>query len=131
VGRVGGQLPLHATGAGKVILAHASNEFRNRALSRTLTRYTEHTITSPEVMKEEIENIRKRRYATALEERTIGIVSYAVPIFEHGSDSVVIAAASVLVESREDGVLNALHPAAADISRALRKLGSSHPFDVL
>ncbi|NUP20270.1 MAG: IclR family transcriptional regulator [Streptomyces sp.] len=131
VGRVGGQLPLHSTGAGKVILAYAPNEFRNRILNRPLTRYTEHTITTPEAMKEELENIRRRGYATSLEERTIGIVSYAVPIFEHGSDSVVIAAVSVLVESREDGVLNALRPAAVDISRALRKLPSTHSLDGL
>jgi DNA-binding IclR family transcriptional regulator len=132
VGRVGGRLPLHATGAGKAILAYSPAEVRKRILGRTLTQYTSHTITLPQRLKEDLDNIRRRGYATCFEERQIGIDSYAFPIFEHASDNVVVAAVSVLVGTgsrEEDGLLNALRPAALQISRALRKASPSHSFD--
>ncbi|WP_188191202.1 IclR family transcriptional regulator [Nonomuraea sp. SYSU D8015] len=134
VGRVGGRMPLHATGAGKVILAYSPVEMRKRILSRKLTRYTDHTITSPQQLKAELKAIRERGYAICYEERLIGIDSYAFPIFEHGSDSVVVAAVSVLVgagQREADGLINALRSAASQISRALRKTPLVHPFDGL
>ncbi|MEV4219177.1 IclR family transcriptional regulator [Nonomuraea sp. NPDC049725] len=134
VGRVGGRLPLHATGVGKAILAYSPADVRKRILSRNLTAYTCHTITSPQRLREDLAGIRERGYATCHQERQLGVDSYAFPVFEYGTESVVVAAVSVLVEvrSREpDGLLDALRPAALQISRALRKLPLHHPFDGL
>lgn len=132
VGRVGGRIPLHATGAGKVLLAYATADVRKRILNRTLTRYTNRTVTSPQRLKAELETVRERSYATCHGERTAGINSYAVPIFEHGSDCVVVASISVLVgvgPREADGLLDALRPAAQQITRALRKTSLSQSFD--
>ncbi|GAA3543200.1 IclR family transcriptional regulator [Nonomuraea rosea] len=133
LGRVGGRLPLHATGAGKVILAYASPEIRKSVLNRTLTRYTQHTIITPQRLYEDLSTIQERGYATCYQERQIGINSYAFPIFEHGTDTIA-AAVSVLVgvgPKEADGLLNVLRPAARDISRAWRKPPLDPSFDVL
>ncbi|MBW0116621.1 IclR family transcriptional regulator, partial [Pseudonocardia abyssalis] len=45
--RVGGRLPLHATGVGLVLLAHAPPELQEQVLAAPLRRYTDRTICSP------------------------------------------------------------------------------------
>jgi DNA-binding IclR family transcriptional regulator len=131
VGRVGGRLPLHATGVGKAILAHSPADVRKRILNRTLQPYTPHTITCPQQLRAELAVIREQGYAICREERTIGLNSFAVPIHEHGTDTVAVASVSVLVQAtpkEADGLLNILRPVAVQISRALRKTPLNHPF---
>ncbi|MEU7832596.1 MULTISPECIES: IclR family transcriptional regulator [unclassified Nonomuraea] len=132
VGRVGGRLPLHATCVGKAILAYAPAEVRKRILQSKLASYTSYTITSPQCLKDELNDIRKYGYAACHQERTIGLNSYAVPVLQHGSENILLAAVAVLIEvgpKEADGLLNALRPAAVQISRALRKAPIKYPFD--
>ncbi|HEY4420454.1 MAG TPA: IclR family transcriptional regulator, partial [Pseudonocardia sp.] len=46
--RVGGRLPLHATGVGQVLLAFGGPELQERVLAGTLKRYTDRTLCDPE-----------------------------------------------------------------------------------
>jgi DNA-binding IclR family transcriptional regulator len=119
VSRVGSRLPMHATGVGKVLLAHAPDEVQEQALS-SLARLTPYTVTQPARLREQLENVRRDGYAITVEEMTLGACSIAVPI--HRPDAEVVAAVGIVVPSlRRDRsrLLAALQVAARGISRSL------------
>jgi DNA-binding IclR family transcriptional regulator len=93
-GRAGGRLPLHASSSGKVLLAYAEPGIRDAVLALPLARYTPNTITDPEVLRLELERIRRDGVATSENELTPGSVSCAAPVF--GPPEVGIAAVSLL-----------------------------------
>jgi len=74
---VGSRVPLHATGIGKLLLAHLP-----RRLLRVLpmTQLTDRTITDPDRLEDELAAIRRRGYAANDQENTPGLIGVAVPI---------------------------------------------------
>ncbi|HEY7536558.1 MAG TPA: IclR family transcriptional regulator [Gaiellaceae bacterium] len=66
----------HATAAGKVMLA-----FTGRRLEPPLRAYTERTITDPEELEAELEQVRRRGWAEAFEEREPNLNAIAAPVF--------------------------------------------------
>lgn len=118
VSTVGSRLPLHATGVGKVLLAHAPEEVIVDALSR-LPRATPYTITHPARMREQLQQVRRDGYATTVEEMTLGACSVAVPILAAGR---VVAALGVVVPSLKRDrarLVAALQVAAHGVGRSL------------
>lgn len=118
VSNVGSTLPMHATGVGKVLLAHAPERVRRRVLG-ALTPVTPHTITRPAVLSAQLDRVRRDGYATTEEEMTLGACSVAVPVRDRDE---VVAAVGVVVRSlrRDRGRLTAaLQVAAQGISRQL------------
>jgi DNA-binding IclR family transcriptional regulator len=82
---VGKAFPLHSTGMGKVLLAHASTEDVRRLSKRRLQAYTKHTITDSKALREELVRIREQGYALDREEITRGLMCVAAPIYDaHG-----------------------------------------------
>jgi DNA-binding IclR family transcriptional regulator len=76
VSRLGRPSIAHATSAGKVMLA-----FSGRTLpSGPLRAYTPRTITDRKMLAREIERIRERGYAQAIEEREPGLSAIAAPV---------------------------------------------------
>jgi DNA-binding IclR family transcriptional regulator len=119
ISRAGDRLPLHATGVGKVLLAHAEPDLIDNVLAH-LTRVTEYTITEPGRMRRELAEVRKRRYARTSEEMTLGTCSVAVPV--HDRDGVVVAALGLVVPSRRRDLARlapALEVAARSITRRM------------
>ena len=90
---VGRRTPLHATSAGKVFLAHVSPDRRADYLSRSLERFTKHTITDRRHLEEQLATVRDRGYGFTLEELEIGLAAVAAPIRD--LDGQVVAAVSV------------------------------------
>ncbi len=124
VSRVGGRSPLHATGVGKILLAHASREFQETVLAATLKRYTPHTIVMPGLLMRSLQEIRATGIARCAEELSLGTVSVAAPV--HGPDGRVVAALSVVSHTVTHtrslaAVEPALRLAAKSISRELAK----------
>ena len=120
VSTIGSRLPLHATGVGKALLAHAPAEVVRYCLSH-LTRHTTHTITAPGQLVEQLRRIRSDGYATTTEEMSIGACSVAVPV-RAGPDGAVTAALGVVVpDLRRDRarLVAALRVAAHGIGRSL------------
>lgn len=122
VSRVGGRSPLHATGVGKILLAHAPRELQQAVLAAGLRRYTPHTIVMPGLLMRSLQEVRATGIARCAEELSPGTVSVAVPI--HGPDRRVVAALSVVshtvVHSRSLAAVEpALRLAARSISREL------------
>lgn len=125
VSRIGGRLPLHCTGVGKVLLAHAPAEVVSEALDRPV-RYTPFTVVQPAVLAGQLERIRRDGFATTVDEMTVGASSIAVPIVRPttGCAEVVAALGIVVVHLRRDRprLLAALDIAARGVGRLLAGL---------
>jgi IclR family acetate operon transcriptional repressor len=92
--RLGGVMPLHCTGVGKILLAYQSGGLLNQ-VARTpgFPRFTPQTITSLAKLKKELEQIREQGYALDQEEAVKGVRCVAGPVFDHTGR--VVAAFSV------------------------------------
>jgi sugar lactone lactonase YvrE len=81
--RVGVRLPVHATAAGKVIVAHMESLAQQALLDRLpLQPFTGHTLTRREALKSELDLTRARGYAVEYLEHEDGVVSVAAPILD-------------------------------------------------
>lgn len=118
--KIAGRLPVHATSSGLVLLANAPAEYQDTILARTLTKFTETTLTDPAVLRRHLAEIRQRGFAAmpgVIVPESSGI---AVPVF--GPDNSVRAALSVVVPRNEENAparVPVLMAAARGISRAL------------
>jgi DNA-binding IclR family transcriptional regulator len=113
---------LHATAIGKVLLAYASPDLIEDLFDAGLRPFTPNTITTRKRLREQLEVIRHEGCAYDREERTLGLVSVAVPIRDRGGETV--AALSVLgpVETyrgRMDRMRDELFASRAEIERRL------------
>jgi IclR family pca regulon transcriptional regulator len=80
---VGTRFPLHATSLGNVLLAFQPNDAIEKFFkTATLSRFTEHTITTPNALRERLARVRATGYDSALDELDYGIVSVAAPVFD-------------------------------------------------
>jgi DNA-binding IclR family transcriptional regulator len=125
---VGQLTPLHATSSGKVLLAHLDGERRAEAFAAGLEGYTTRTVTSRAVLEQQLDEVRRRGYAVAVEEYEVGLNAMAAPVrSQHGA---VVAAVSVsgpayrLTEERMHEFATALIGGADEISRRLGHLGN-------
>jgi DNA-binding IclR family transcriptional regulator len=120
VSTVGSRLPMHATGVGKVLLAHAPPEVQTRVFAR-LSRMTPYTITRPEVLRAQLDRIRRDGVATTSEEMSLGACSLAVPVVRSSDDAVAAAIGVVVPTLKRDRqrLLGALQVAARGIGRLL------------
>ena len=117
--RAGRPLPLHTTGVGKVLLAHAPREVVEAALAG-LTYETRYTIVEPGRFARELAAVRRNGFARTSEEMTLGTCSVAVPIVGPTGD--VVAALGLVIRTvRRDltRYVPALLVASASITRDL------------
>ncbi|GAB2729205.1 hypothetical protein GCM10010442_58420 [Kitasatospora kifunensis] len=91
--RPGGTLPVHATSAGKLLLAHAPREDQRAVAEQGLARYTPYTITAPGQLLRELCLVRRGEVAYSREELQLGTASVAAPV--RGTGGEVIAALTV------------------------------------
>jgi DNA-binding IclR family transcriptional regulator len=120
VNTVGSRLPLHATGVGKVLLAHAPVDVQQQVME-SLTRVTPHTITQPGLLRRQLARVLRDDYATTVEEMSLGSCSVAVPI-RNGIR--VVAALGLVVPSlrtERPRMVSALQVAARSIGRLLQE----------
>lgn len=119
VSTVGSRLPLHSTGVGKVLLAHAPEELRRRVLATPLPRLTAYTVTEPARLDRQLARVCQDGYATTVEEMTLGACTVAVPV--RVGDSVVAALGIVVPDLRRTRaqLVTALQVAARGIGRNL------------
>lgn len=132
VSRVGGRLPLHATGVGKILLAWAPDDVQREVLA-TLTGLTPYTITQAGRLREQLRRIRQEGYAQTVEEMTLGACSVAVPVRRttsgDGRTGEVVAALGLVVPDLRRGrarLVSALQVAAAGIGRGLPPSADFH-----
>jgi DNA-binding IclR family transcriptional regulator len=118
VSTVGSRLPMHATGVGKVLLAHAPDAVRRAALS-DLPRVTPYTVVHPGRLTGQLERVRRDGYAQTSEEMSLGACSVAAPV-RATSGEVVAALGVVVADLRSRArLIAALTVAARGIGRGL------------
>lgn len=115
--------PLHAGGASMVLLAYAEPSIRDRVLEGPLERFSPHTITDPERLREALLLIRSNRYNVALNDLDDGAFSVAAPIRNASGEIIAglsVAGASVrLDEVRRANYIEKVVAAAEEISERL------------
>ncbi len=118
---VGRRDPMHVTSPGKVFLAEMPPSELARFLESEVVAFTEHTITDPLRLREELQRVRDQGYASTVEELELGLAAVAVPI--RALDGRVIAALSVsgptvrLTPDRIPDLAGRLRAGAAQISQ--------------
>lgn len=119
--RVGRRLPLHASGPGKVLLAHAPPDLLEEVLARGLPRLASGTITDPARLRAVLADIRRVGYCLSRDEMTEGASTVAAPITGRAGE--VVASLSAVVPSGTANLqllVPAVRVAAAGVTRALR-----------
>ena len=121
---IGDRAPMYATGAGKAILAHLSEDEVSRYLSAvTLASMTKNTITEPALLMRELKNIRVKGVAYSREEYQQGVSAIAAPVFNFYGDvagSVTVTMPTIrFIAEQKRFIEPRLLKAAAKISRQL------------
>jgi DNA-binding IclR family transcriptional regulator len=122
--RIGPRVVAYCSALGRALLAYLTNSEIKAYLDRTeLISFTPKTISTRDVLLEELERTRKRGYAVNNEEIALGRASLATTIF--GSGGRVAGAisqtgtAEQILGAEKDSIVRSLQATAGDISMAL------------
>ena len=132
VSEVGGRLPAHATGLGKILLSSLDDVDLKRLLDGVeLERLTDKTITDHDLLLQEVSKIRIQGYGFDNGECTPGVFCVAVPVLDHLGKITAAMSSSIpdvrLTPERIDEILSVLLDEAKKISRALGALSDPPP----
>lgn len=89
---IGTRWPAHATSTGKVLMAAEGPRPTGRR-GRRLRKLTPRTITDPDRLERELDRVRERGWASAVEELEAGYVAVGAPVLDHAGRA--LAAISV------------------------------------
>ncbi|MFI7122061.1 IclR family transcriptional regulator [Amycolatopsis sp. NPDC049868] len=117
--QVGGVVPAHCSGLGRVILAWSDEETIEAVVASGLSRRTPRTITSPEVLRRELVAIHERGWAYEREEGNLGVSCVAGPIFDFtGKVAAALSVTGPTAVVHPDRVGPAVRMASAAATRA-------------
>jgi IclR family acetate operon transcriptional repressor len=105
----------HASSAGKILLAFGGRELPQAPL----TAYTPRTIVDLEALAQEIERVRRQGYATAIEEREVGLNAIAAPIWSSAGDLAAIVALQGPSTRFDEDALERARPLLTDCARSI------------
>jgi DNA-binding IclR family transcriptional regulator len=116
--KTGSRLPLHSTGVGKVLLAHAPAPVRREVLAAPLQRFTPYTVIQPGRLASQLRHVTRDGYATTTEEMTLGACSIAIPVSVGGH---TVASLGIVLPdlSGRARLVPAMQVAAQGIARSL------------
>jgi DNA-binding IclR family transcriptional regulator len=87
---------LHTGASGRAVMAFLPDDERRAVIERTrLAPVTEHTITSAEELERVLADVRERGYAFSQEERRLGGIGIAAPVFGPGGQVVAEVGVSI------------------------------------
>lgn len=122
---IGRRVSAYSTAAGKTLLAFLPTaDLQSYLKGRILHPKTEHTITSADLLLEELRKIREERYAIDRQENEVGLQCVAVPVFDRGGRCIAALSISgpvnrVSLERIESALKSAAELTAKEISSAL------------
>jgi len=93
--RVGGRLPITATGVGLVLLAHAPVEIQEEVLAGPIERHTPYAVTDPRELRRMLADARATGFAVSDRQLSDETVSVAAPLSD--GQRRVVAAVSLVV----------------------------------
>ena len=91
IGRIN---PIHCTSSGKLLLAYQKEEIIDKILKINFHKYTSSTVTNPNILKEELREIKELGYCFIENQFVEGIASIAAPIKDHNNN--VVATVSLV-----------------------------------
>jgi DNA-binding IclR family transcriptional regulator len=122
--RVGAHWPLHATGVGLVLLAHAPADVQEAVLAAPLATFTPFTIREPAELRRTLAEIRRTGFAVSDRQVTDDAFSVAAPVLGGtGPGAGCVASLSIVVpvtDPHRASWAPAVRAAANGISRQLR-----------
>ncbi|MBN9428686.1 MAG: IclR family transcriptional regulator [Burkholderiales bacterium] len=121
--RKGLRVPAHGSASGRVMLAFAPQDDRERILSRPLKPLTANTPTDSRAVREQLERIRRELYDCAASESQYGVNSLAAPVLDE-MDRFIAVIAVVGTQMQvgvppEPALVDQVRACAAQISAAL------------
>jgi DNA-binding IclR family transcriptional regulator len=116
--RVGGRMPLHATGVGLCLLANAPLDVQDQVLAGDLTLAPEKRRLSASELRASLAEVRRAGVAVASRPVPSAMTSVAAPILGRGNE--VIAALSVVTPSADVDPV-ALIPAVTAVGRSISR----------
>ncbi|MGG5811760.1 IclR family transcriptional regulator [Falsiroseomonas sp. CW058] len=113
----------HCSAQGRIMLAFAPEDVRQRVLAGPLEPLTPHSLTDPAVLRARLALLRERLWETAPSEAMLGINVLAAPLFAAGEVLVgslgLVGSVQFVPDPPEPAMLAALHAAAGEISARL------------
>lgn len=128
--RVGNRAPMYCTAVGKILYSGMETGYFEELISKVnFIAKTEATITSPEALREEIDKIKKQKYALDNIENEEGIRCIAAPIYNHSGKIIASFSVSgpsnrVTMDRINDILIEKMRQTSLDISRNLGYIGS-------
>lgn len=123
--RLGGRMPLYCTAIGKALLAHSPPQLFADVVDAGLVRKTPRTITSPGLLRRQLDRVIETGVAYEQEESAVGLLCIAAPILD--VDDHPIAAISVtgpVSRFRPEGHAAEVRAAAAGVAATLARRSS-------
>lgn len=121
--QIGKREPLHCTALGKILLAALPKaEFQQVVNSLKLVAYTNKTITNPERLVEEIEQVRIKGYATDDGEHMEGNMCLAVPIYDYTRQTLAalsVSANNLLNIYEQNMIIEVMNTASVELSHLM------------
>lgn len=123
ISRMGGRLPLHTTGVGKVLLAWQDDEFLSAYFERKLERPTKFSITSEPRLRAQLAEVRRTGFSQTHQEMTLGNTSLAVPVMDRGAHPLAaVGLVTHTVRADVGRLVPVLQKAASGMSASLLEL---------
>ncbi|MEA5048659.1 MAG: IclR family transcriptional regulator [Eubacteriales bacterium] len=120
---LGSSTPCYYSAVGKALLAYADDLSKERVKRGEFCRFTEHSITDPETMWKELENIRQQGYSLDNEEQEKGLFCVACPVFDRQNRiKAAISVSGYVARIKEigiDNILQKLRPVCSEIGALL------------
>jgi len=119
ISRVGGRLPLHATGVGLALLAFAPAHVQEQVLAAPLRRFTPRTVVNAHELRRVLATVRLEGVVIVEGGVDLSALSVAAPIFDRSDQ--VAAALSIVIPASEPPApyTPVVRAAARGVSRAL------------
>jgi DNA-binding IclR family transcriptional regulator len=121
--RPGAKLDFHASAHGLVALAFGPSSLLETVLAKPLTGWTGRTLTDPDQVRVEVDKVRARGWATAVDAVQVGVNALAAPVFDHHGDwrgaVALVGATQFIAETPSERLIALVTDAAAAASRRL------------
>lgn len=116
---LGERRPLHATSAGKVMLALMPEDERDAVLaSLKLVKFTEHTLSTRKALLAELAKVRAEGVSINIDQSEVGRCGVAAPVFDHRGEVV----AAVALGAPRERALKALSTLVDEVRTTARTL---------
>lgn len=124
--KVGRRAPMHCTAVGKAILATLPEyEVLHILKTKGMVKNTPNTITDPEVLLENLKEVRKNQIAVEIEENEVGIICLGTPVFDYSGLAIgAISVSGPASRIQEKGIVRIGEELKGIGQRISTKLGS-------